>query len=209
MEHNQGFIHSYLTLRKAVGWIGILLPFTMLAGYLILFRGGMILDSISQYYYSGMRDVFVGEICAIALFMFFYRGYDDWDKWTSNMVALFALGVAFFPTPEKGTHNWIGTVHFISAAGFFIVLAGISLFLFTKKGSYTTTNKLARNKIYIICGLVILGCLVAIFIYLKFFFREDVRSCLVFWMETVALIAFGVSWLTKGGTFYPDSSKEN
>jgi hypothetical protein len=26
----------------------------------------------------------------------------------------------------------------------------------------------------------------------------------VFWAETVTLVAFGVSWLTKGGTLYPD-----
>ena len=31
----------------------------------------------------------------------------------------------------------------------------------------------------------------------------------VFWIETVALIAFGVSWLTKGGTFYQDTSIES
>jgi len=31
-------------------------------------------------------------------------------------------------------------------------------------------------------------------------------SYFVFWAETVALIAFGVSWITKGGTLYPDKS---
>jgi hypothetical protein len=29
-------------------------------------------------------------------------------------------------------------------------------------------------------------------------------SPVIFWAETIALIAFGVSWLTKGGTLYPD-----
>jgi hypothetical protein len=26
----------------------------------------------------------------------------------------------------------------------------------------------------------------------------------VFWAETIALVAFGVSWLTKGEAIYPD-----
>jgi hypothetical protein len=52
--------------------------------------------------------------------------------------------------------------------------------------------------------LIIIACLLGIFIYLKFFYREGSGSSFVFWSETIALIAFGVSWLTKGGTIYPD-----
>jgi hypothetical protein len=29
-------------------------------------------------------------------------------------------------------------------------------------------------------------------------------STFLFWAETIALIAFGVSWITKGGTLLPD-----
>jgi hypothetical protein len=150
-----------------------------------------------------MRDVFVGEICAIALFLFFYRGYDNMDKWSTNVAGLFALGVAFFPTAENSPGTWVGTVHFICAAGFFLVLAAISMFLFTR-GVSTSVNKAVRNKIYVSCGLIIIACLLGIFIYLKFFYREGSGSSFVFWSETIALIAFGVSWLTKGGTIYPD-----
>jgi hypothetical protein len=30
----------------------------------------------------------------------------------------------------------------------------------------------------------------------------------VFWAETLALVAFGISWLTKGGGILPDRRKE-
>ena len=68
--------YSYLALRKAVGWIGILLPFALMLGGFLIFKEEIIQESISHYYYTGMRDVFVGALCAVALFMFFYSGYN-------------------------------------------------------------------------------------------------------------------------------------
>ena len=201
---SSGLIYSYLALRKAVGWIGILIPFTMVLGMFLIFNGKAIQISISHYYYTGMRDVLVGAICAIALFMFFYRGYDIWDNWAGNLTGISAIGVAWFPTAETGPNNWVGLVHFICAGLFFITLAGISLFLFTRKGSNPTQRKMVRNVIYIICGLVIIVSLIAILIYFNFIHNDKSQSGFVFWAETIALIAFGLSWLTKGGTLYPD-----
>jgi len=63
--------YSYLALRKAVGWIAILLPFTLMLGVFLIFKGEIIQESISHYYHTDMRNVFVGAICAIALFLFF------------------------------------------------------------------------------------------------------------------------------------------
>jgi hypothetical protein len=196
--------YSYLALRKAVGWIGILIPFTMMLGMFLIFDGDVIQVSISQYYYTGMRDVLIGAICAIALFMFYYRGYDKWDDWAGNLTGFFAVGVAWFPTVESGPNDWVGSIHFICASLFFIMLAGFSLFLFTKKGSNPTRRKVTRNFIYIICGLVMIICLISILIYFNFIYTENSESGFVFWAETVALLAFGISWLTKGGTLYAD-----
>jgi hypothetical protein len=36
------------------------------------------------------------------------------------------------------------------------------------------------------------------------FFQEKKITSLIFWAETIALVAFGVSWLTKGGSIFPD-----
>lgn len=200
--------YSYLALRRSVGWIGILIPFVMMLGMLVFFDGAVIQKSISNYYYTGMRDVLVGAICAIALFMFFYRGYDKWDDWTGNITGLAAIGVAWFPTAETGPNDSTGLIHFISAAVFFLSLAAISLFLFTKKGVNPTSRKMTRNIIYVICGLVIIICLIAIWIYFNLINNNKEECNFVFWAETVALIAFGISWLTKGGTLYPDKAEK-
>ena len=199
--------YSYLALRKAIGWIGILLPFTLMLGAFLIFKEEIIQSSISHYYYTGMRDVFVGALCAIALFMFYYCGHDKWDNWAGHAAGFFAIGVALFPTTEVGPSDLIGKIHFACAALLFITLIIFSLFLFTKtqEGSKPSLRKETRNKIYKICGLIMIACLIAIAIYKNFIqHNDDAVTSFVFWAETVALVAFGVSWLTKGGTLYPD-----
>jgi hypothetical protein len=194
---------SYLSLRKTVGWIGISLPFVLILGKIILFPGNGIPTSISHYYYTGMRDVMVGALCAVALFLFFYEGYDEWDEWMGNLAAIFALGAALFPTTEYGKTDIVGIIHNLSAALFFLCLALFSLFLFTRKNGEPTHNKHIRNRIYITCGVVMVLSLSTIIVVRIWF--DIGRTHIDFWAECIALVAFGVSWLTKGGTLYPDT----
>jgi hypothetical protein len=55
---------SYLTLRKAVGWIGLTLPIILAIGGFIFQafadRPLKIEPSVSSYYFTGMGTVFVG-----------------------------------------------------------------------------------------------------------------------------------------------------
>lgn len=195
--------YSYLDLRKAVGWIGILLPFVLMLGLLILFKDEETPSSISHYYYTSMRNLFVGALCAIALFMFFYSGYSKLDNWAGNVAGLFAIGVAWFPTTiESGETDAIGIIHYVCAAILFLTLAGFSIFLFTKTKdkSSATSRKKKRNIVYRVCGIIMIASLAAIAIH-QF---TGFQTSLVFWAETIALVSFGVSWLTKGGTLYPD-----
>jgi hypothetical protein len=206
MEQKKGksdLTHSYKALRQAVGWIGMLLPLVLMFGVFFLFDGNLMEKSISSYYYTGMRDVLVGALCAIGLFLFFYSGYDRWDDWAGNIAGFTAICVAWFPGTKEGTGNWVSTVHFISATIFFLTLAGYSLFLFTKKGQEVSSQKRHRNVIYIICGIVMVGCLAGLIIY-YLLPHAGKKSVFVFVVESVALIAFGLSWLTKGGALFPD-----
>jgi magnesium-transporting ATPase (P-type) len=151
-----------------------------------------------------MRDVYVGAMCAIGLFLFFYKGYDRWDDWAGNIAGFCAFCIAWFPTTKIGPQDLAGRIHFNAASIFFVILACFSLFLFTRKGENPTRQKLKRNKIYIACGVVMVVCLIAVRIYFSFLQEIYPASPFVFWNETAALVAFGISWLTKGGTLYPD-----
>ena len=203
-DPNSDLTYSYLALRNAIGWIGILLPFVLMGGLFLIFNEKVIQKTISQYYHTGMRDVFVGSICAIALFLFFYKGYNKWEDRTATLAGFFAIGIAWFPTTQSGPLDLAGKIHLICASVFFIILAGFSLFFFTITAAHPTRRKVKRNIIYVICGVIMIVCLVSIVIFYNFFLTDNPDSYFVFWAETVTLIAFGVSWITKGGTLYPD-----
>jgi hypothetical protein len=88
---------------------------------------------------------------------------------------------------------------------FFLILASFSFFLFTKtaKDKGPTRQKKKRNVIYRICGLVMVASLTATVIFMAI--RDDnSKFPFVFLGETIALVAFGISWLTKGEAIYPD-----
>lgn len=118
-------IVSYLTLRKAIGWLGMLLPFLLLGGNYVLNSVGIFdnewfvrlssnynyqnqgsyKSSVSHYYYTTVGEIFTGVLFAVALFMFCYSGHPkrDVDKGLSdsamtNLAGLFLLGVIAFPT---------------------------------------------------------------------------------------------------------------
>lgn len=212
---NDGLIISFWTLRRAVGSLGIALPFILaIIGYFV-FRAGL-QDSISDYYYTGMRDVFVGIVVSIGIFLASYTGYEDdsllSDNLVGNVASAGAIVLALFPTaPSAGPNplpDWVGNVHWISSALFFLALAYFCLRLFTKThpDREPTPRKLTRNRIYRICGITILACLVLIVIDLAL---PPIREALsaykpIFWLESVAIIAFGFSWLIKGETLLKD-----
>ena len=205
----QSLVLSYLDLRKSVGAIGMALPFVLALGRMLLEAPG-ILASMSAYYYSVMGDVFVGSLCAIGVFLWSYR-YGRIDAIAGHLACIFALGVAFFPTtPAVGAtpHDVvIGIVHGISALGFFITLAFFALVLFRKTNptQIPTPKKLQRNIVYTVCGYTILAC-VALDVALNFLPSGSAifQFAPTFWLESIAVIAFGISWMVKGETILKD-----
>lgn len=112
-----------------------------------------------------------------------------------------------FPASETGIAGVVNAIHFVAAALFLSCLAIFSLFLFTKGEVNPTPQKLRRNIVYIICGTVMATCLLALLVYFIVKGEGHTSTSFVFWAETVALVAFGISWLTKGGRVYPDRNE--
>jgi GAF domain-containing protein len=187
---------TYLSLRKAVGLIGILMPFTLMLGNRFIYQGELVLRSISRYYHSDMRNFFVAALCAMALFLFFYSGYDWRERWAAIFAGVLSLGVAFFPTTLEGPTDLTGKLHYTCALLLFLLLAWISLFHFPKKPPGVA--KRATDRIQVLCGLLMIACVLSIVIYYAFIRVESLETCFVFVAETVALVAFGVSWFTEG-----------
>ena len=195
-----------------MGILGVLLPVVLAIGAVAIGSTEGIQDSISAYYDTVMRGVFVGILFAIGVFLFSYTGYEPSDdrkrfepsdNIAGNVACVFALGVALFPVSGSGA---VRTVHFISAVGMFLTLGYFSLYLFTKTGGDPSTQKLARNRVYVACGVIILTCIGLIAVYKAFLEDTSIASIEpVFWLETLALWAFGVSWFVKGETLLRDT----
>jgi hypothetical protein len=213
-ESNNWLVMSYLMLRKAVGCLGMVLPFVLAIGGALIFSLG-IQASVSDYYYTGMRDVFVGVLFAMGVFLFSYRGYSKRDDLMANVAAVCVIGTALFPTtPENpsATSALIGNVHIAFATTYFATLAYFSLFLFTKTDATrpTTVRKKQRNAVYRVCGYAIVAALVLIAILA--FLPQPLKASLkaldvVFWLESIAVFAFGVSWFVKGEGILEDKER--
>ena len=169
-----------------------------------------------------MGELFVGVLCAVALFLFCYKGKDKIDSILSNVAGFFALGIVTFPTSADVpiscslrcylSSSTTGAIHLTMAALFFVTLAIISYsiftrtktdktFLFIRRKGEMTNEKRKRNKIYKVCAIVMIACLVGIGLYMKVLKHhysnlENIHP--VFCLEAIALVAFGFSWLTKG-----------
>lgn len=213
---------SYLGLRRAIGIVGLALPFVLVAGQTLWQKNWgcwsttcsaarrlgpfFIQDSISSYYDSPMRDVLVGSLCAIGVFLLSYRGYnnDKRDVIAGRFACIFAVGVALFPMD-------IGIVHYMFAGLLLLTLAYFCLVLFVKTSPARnpTRRKRYRNGIYRICGHTILVCIALIAVVMAVMQVPELKTELtlytpIFWLESLAVFAFGLAWFTKGQAILAD-----
>jgi hypothetical protein len=212
------YLKSYLLMRAAIGFLGIALPIVLFLGDAFWLEGSMkARGSLSAYYHSGMRDVFVGTLFATAVFLITYKAFErSLDNTLSVLAGVALLGVALFPTsrPAGSTspptpleihlgERQVATVHYISAAIFIVLLGIISLFFGVREGrrSQRRDGETARmsptfwRRFHWICAATIALALVFIAVS-KITGWLSAYSLII--GETVAVLAFGLSWLVKG-----------
>jgi hypothetical protein len=205
-------VMSYLLQRVLIGAIAVLLPFVLAGVNRALGHGFQ--PSMSGYYYTAMRDAFVGALCAIGVFLVSYDGYDLPDRLITDFAGLCTICVAFFPT-TPGSHPTsrqvlIGDFHLGFACAAFVLLSAMAFRFakreptpsgldwwqraryalgFTRPGDSQATPW--EQFVYRASGLVILICIIL--------FRPlaPVRYSLLV-LEAIMLVAFGASWFVKG-----------
>ena len=153
---------SQIRLRRIVGALGIGLPFILPIASFVCMDATMVESSISAYYGTEMRDIFVGIMCVIGVFLFAYKGYDAWDDRASHLAGVSAVGVALFPVTCY--NEAIVAIHYLSATVLFLTLAYISRYRFTRSSpkKAKTEGKKKRNKVYKWCAYVMIFGLIAI-----------------------------------------------
>lgn len=216
--------YSYRALRLSIGLLGLLLPLMLALG-----TGFKPMTSVSDYYYTNMRDLFVGVLFFLTLFLAFYRPYKRPDKdegvvdtIISMISSIAAALLALFPTynqtlghtPQGLVFNfvsaeWSGTLHNLGSGILFTAFAVMSIFVFTQTGLDAAGNrikatgkKLLRNIIFVVLGVGILACIGWIGWGAATAPNQAARDTMViFAPEATALVLFGLSWLVKGRAF--------
>jgi hypothetical protein len=217
LENQADFAPSYYTLRNAIGWITLLMPIVVRVGARV-FEGISVTNSISAYYYTGMRDFFVSTLVVGGALLACYRT----PKWIDSLLAisagLAAIGVALFPMnptfaaeilqrfPSTAVPAQCYTIrgilgyHFLFVGTFFSLAFILVFFRFR---AFTPQRpgieKQHRNLAYKICGWIMLGAFIWVGVLA---FTNNGTS--IFWPETIAVVAFAIAWLVKGQTLYPD-----
>lgn len=206
-------VFTYRRIRRAIGYLGISLPILLVILSFISFFQTPVQNSISHYYYTNLREIFTGSLCAVGLFLICYKGHGNISIWKNdnlltNIAGVMALGVALVPTnPEDVSdkihtlrpysEKWIGTFHYIFAALLFLIFALLAINVFTisrERKTPVPKSILNENNIYRFCGYSILLFILMVPIAEKFHLFP--YSTLVF--EALSLFAFGTAWLIKG-----------
>ena len=213
----EGLQTSDYRIRKLIGILGLSLPIVLPVAK------GEFLASISHYYYATLSSLlFIIIISAFGLFLISYKGYKKdatseqiSDDLLTNIGGLAALIIVFIPTDCEGstsqiienlcnTENFplyghkdtlLNTIHLISAGIFILCMGWMSKYKFTRG------NKPMHNSIYIRCGNIVfisVGLLILGIILEKLHVNFLINRHYIYIFETIAVIAFGTSWLVKG-----------
>jgi hypothetical protein len=206
-------------LRLGVGVVGVLLPITLIFFNWVMGDPVIVPSSMSSSYYTSTRDLFVGSLCALGVFLIGYRHtkVQDLCTWFAGACA---LAVAFAPTAPKPPQTepaWINYLHH-SAAGALIFIFG--LFCWIVFVDYSENNKRrpkmadrfttwlagvrrdlrrpSRRSLYLICGfLVFASGILALYTGVwPTSWSTGWPSLYLF--EAVAVFAFGTAWIAAG-----------
>ncbi|WP_040283105.1 hypothetical protein [Tessaracoccus massiliensis] len=205
---------TFITQQRVISSLAFVLP-VVLVGWSLL-SGQGIRGSISEYYYTPVRDVFVGTLCALALFMWSYRGYHPYnpelraDRVVAKVASVSAALVAIAPLRPRGTDQcsllqcvlgpypteWI---HHAAAVVFMLSLATFCLVLFPMTG-IPGDGMGRRLVIYGICGttIVVAVLLMVLWTFLPvdiYFMLGHYKPIMI--LETMALFAFSIAWLLR------------
>ncbi|SCE81452.1 hypothetical protein GA0074695_1328 [Micromonospora viridifaciens] len=195
-------------LRLGIGSVGIALPVVLVVGHLVAARRLTLLDSLSGYYHTEMRDVFVGSLCAVGVFLVAYR-YRRPDDALGTVAGVLAVAVALFPTTmgasagaTSHSDRMVGVVHQVAAAALFVLLATFCLVLFTRPDRAGVPPPRSAVRFYRVCGGLILAAIALALVSTQL--PTDVRDTLkpVLWCETVAVFAFGAAWVAKSDALF-------
>lgn len=136
---------TYFSLRWGMVVMAFAFPIVITLGDFLLYKSGL-LASLSAYYYTGVRDVFVGLLVAIGACLYLYKGFSVSENVALNLAGVFVVAVAMFPTQANcGESCALFTTHTVSAILFFLCIAYVAIFKGPETLSLMGDEKIRRR----------------------------------------------------------------
>jgi hypothetical protein len=207
------YVLAFLWLRTLVGILGIALPLVViLIDRFAYSEEPFPRGSISVYYYSGVRDLFVAIMASTGIFFIAYKLTERTLENTLSIIAgASAILIPLFPTKPQPADlpptalqkllsvNEVFAVHFVFSLAFLLSLTGIS-FMFGWRERERTRRKgqklspRAWGIYHFTCAGLMLLALLWIAVTLSVHWPPKALLA----GEWATAWAFGASWLAKG-----------
>jgi hypothetical protein len=192
-------LNTYFLLCIGIALVGILFPLVLWFGGLVV--GVELQGSISAYYHTPMRNIFVGSLFSIGTFLYLYKGFSKEENIALNFAGIFALCVALLPTSAivdlKCATFTAPYLHGVSALFFFIIIAYVCIFRSKDTLAVLPKESSRRKKyerLYKIIGalMIFLPFLAALLLHL---IGETNR--IIFFVELAGVLVFSAYWILK------------
>jgi hypothetical protein len=204
---------SFITQRRGMALLAALFPVAFLFSSFVLHRTAF-QASISAYYWTldPERNIFVGVLCAVAVFLILYRGYSWREDRILDLAGSSAAGIAFFPIDRVGGCAASGlSAHGVFAVVFFACIAYVCVFM-SENSLRQIQDAVRRAKFraaYRWCSGVMIASIV-VAIASRFLPSGLVQTLCehgaVFWLEAAAIWAFSAFWYLKTRELDPTAS---
>lgn len=204
---------SFLIQRRGMAILAVLLPVFFLVSSFALQRTKF-QTSMSAYYWtlSLERNVFVGTLCAVGVFLLLYKGYTLLEDRLLDLAGVCAVGVALCPMSEAGDCN----AHALSLHGAFATVFFGCIFASCLTMSKRSLGNLADpalrakfHKAYRLIHTIMIGS-VAVAVLSRLLPAALQNSLCearaLFWFEAVGVWCFGAYWYLKTRELDPTTS---
>jgi hypothetical protein len=194
-------------IPKTIGWVATLLPISLIAGNAI-FETTVLPDSLSGYYYSPLKSVFVASFSVLGVLLIAYKGIDVLDQVVTTIAGAAFMGAGFFPTaPATAQHPSQGSLVLHAIHNVCIITAFAAMAWMAWRFSQRPGSPAQSVVSYRTCAVAVAVCTIGFPLapLLPASFRDAVPA--VFILETLAIFFSGAAWFVSSGALVPAPSR--
>lgn len=171
--------------------------------------------SLSGYYYTSLRDPFVGISCALAALLIAHRlGERSVDNRLTTLAGIGALTLALFPTiPPAHTQykalpalvqrrlgeNFVGDLHVAGASLMLVSMVALTLVQAARQGRLPRTGRCSPQfwqGYHLACAVLMLAA--GGYTLVHAWIGVSGRDASMVYSESLAVVAFAFSWFALG-----------